>query len=84
MDCPTCGHGGAHVRESVRGRPYVVCEECGHQLFSRGDKSAALIRAKMRPVTALPAVAPPAQDTKPETKPEAKPAPSFWDGFFAS
>lgn len=92
MDCPVCGHPGAHVRESKAGRPYVLCEECGHQTFCRGEKSAAIVRGKMRASVcaaaqaAQPAAAPASLPAKPAKPAPAKPepAPSFWDSFFSS
>lgn len=32
--CPLCGE-GLDVRESKRGKPYVVCNRCGVQMFVR-------------------------------------------------
>jgi len=35
--CPLCGE-GLDVRESKKGKPYVICNPCGVQLFVRADK----------------------------------------------
>ncbi len=34
--CPLCGE-GLDVRESKKGKPYVVCQGCGLQLFIRTE-----------------------------------------------
>jgi hypothetical protein len=35
--CPLCEE-GLDVRESKKGKPYVICNPCGVQLFVRGEK----------------------------------------------
>lgn len=49
IDCPICGKSGAHVRETDKGRAYVVCDECVVQIFARGPASDKAIRAAMKP-----------------------------------
>lgn len=56
IDCPACDDKHAEVRESGKNkRAYVVCDECGYQAFTRGDKSNEAIRKKSRPLAAKPA-----------------------------
>lgn len=33
--CPLCGK-FLEVRESKKGKPYVICDDCGMQMFVRG------------------------------------------------
>lgn len=47
INCPICGMSGAHVRETERGRAYIVCDECVVQIFARGAESDKKIRAAM-------------------------------------
>lgn len=35
--CPLCGE-GLDVRETKKGKPYVICDPCGVQLFVRGKQ----------------------------------------------
>lgn len=74
-DCPACG-GDAAVRVSSSGFAYVVCDDCVLQMFSRGPKSDACIRRRIRhgaPASAPPAVAPVRESTA-QSVPEEKPA----------
>lgn len=48
--CPICGMSGAHVRETDKGRAYILCEECNVQIFARGAESDKSIRAAMVPM----------------------------------
>jgi predicted nucleic acid-binding Zn-ribbon protein len=72
MPCPICGFDHQEVRKSAAGKPYLTCDECGCQIFTRQPKSQRAMLAKLkRPEQ--PAVKMVAPETK---KPEAKPAPS--------
>lgn len=80
--CPCCDFDGAHVRQTVKGKTYIICDECASQTFARGSVSDASIRRRMKPVAA--AVQPdPAPDAPPLPKPKKRaaaavsPAPTF-------
>lgn len=47
ISCPVCGKSGAHVRETERGRAYILCDECNVQIFSRGVESDKIIKANI-------------------------------------
>ena len=75
IECGICGHPEAHVRESERGFAYTLCEECGHQGFTRSAFADNKLRAKMQPIESKPEPEKkPAPAPKPE--PEKKPAPA--------
>lgn len=86
ITCPACDFPDAAVRESAKGKAYVVCDECGSQTFARGEKSDASIRRRMKPCAAPAAVAPAAPAAaapkakraapKPKAAPAAEPAPA--------
>lgn len=42
--CPLCG-AGLDLRETRRQKPYCICNACGVQLFFRGKKGIARLRA---------------------------------------
>lgn len=68
--CPSCDFPDAHVRETIKGKVYIVCDECGFQAFTRGEISNAKIRAKMR--AAAPVELPPEVPVPPKKVPRAK------------
>jgi hypothetical protein len=74
ITCPSCDFPDAHVRETIKGKVYIVCDECGFQAFTRGEISNAKIRAKMR--AAPPVELPPEIPVPPKKVPRktAKPA----------
>lgn len=76
ITCPSCDFEDAAVRQSVKGKVYIVCEECGYQGFARGDLSNDRIRKKMRPCAVeLPPEVPQPAKVQPKTaKQEAAPA----------
>ncbi len=45
LPCPLCGR-VLVVRESKKSKPYLVCFDCGLQLFVRGPNGIRLLRAK--------------------------------------
>lgn len=65
INCPVCDFVDAHVRESDSKKPYVVCDECNIQLFTRGGVSKDLVLKKMRPVLST------AEEKKAPTAPAA-------------
>lgn len=52
--CPLCGFDDVEVRETEgkNPKPYMVCEECGMQLFARQPAACRALRAAMRPIPA--------------------------------
>jgi hypothetical protein len=64
--CPCCEWPDAHVRETIKKKAYIVCDECSSQTFARGPLSHDRIVNRMRPVAAPVA---------PETPPEQEAAP---------
>ena len=46
-NCPACGDGHAEVRENVRARAYVSCEECNSQLQTRTKPGDRGIRSQI-------------------------------------
>lgn len=34
-DCPVCKMSGAHVRKTTKGKAYILCDDCGCQIFAR-------------------------------------------------
>jgi hypothetical protein len=82
IDCPICKYEQQEVREDRNGKPYIVCDECGMQLFTRQAKAMNLLRAGMKAIHNPPAnsgmpAAPVQQKTAPvipvNQKPEALP-----------
>lgn len=78
--CPTCEWPDAHVRQTLKKKAYIVCEECSSQTFARGPLSHDRIVKRMRPVAApvAPETTPAEQEVAPMAtkKPAAKkPAP---------
>lgn len=60
-DCPVCKMSGASVRETVKGKAYILCDECMCQIFARGIKADQVMRGNITehaPVEA-PKIAPP-------------------------
>lgn len=56
--CPVCDFPDAPVREQAASkRAYIVCDECGTQIFTRWTQGNRAVRAKMRPVQASAAPA---------------------------
>lgn len=47
LACPLCGR-PLDVRVSKKGKPYVVCDDCGLQLFVRGANGVARLRETTR------------------------------------
>ena len=75
--CPICGAENQELRVSVNDKPYLNCDDCGVQIFTRSAKSARCLKAKINqpeqtPVKVVAAVA--SSPSEPEKKPEAKPA----------
>lgn len=66
IDCFLCGR-DAKVRESRKGKSYIVCDGCGLQLFSRGVESDQAIRKRMKPIEAAPV-----EQKQPEAKAPVK------------
>lgn len=65
ISCPICGKSGAHVRETDKGRAYILCEECNVQIFSRGFESDKIIKANLDLIIEPP----PEKKEEPEKKP---------------
>ncbi len=43
--CPLCKFPNQEIRESEKnGKPYMVCDECGCQIFARQARSVKLLR----------------------------------------
>lgn len=49
-NCPLCDFPDQEVREDKNGKPYMVCDECGCQIFARQAKSIRKLRERMEPV----------------------------------
>lgn len=74
--CPACEL-DAEVRNTAKGKPYIVCDDCGFQGFARGEGAITKLRAKMRPIAAAIAAAfpnPPTEDIEAMATPKKKPA----------
>lgn len=75
--CPCCDL-DAEVRETAKGKPYIVCDDCGFQGFARGQGAVAKLRTRMKPIVAAIAEAlsdhqpDPEVDTMAAKKPAAK------------
>jgi hypothetical protein len=68
--CPLCGYADQEIRESDKnGKPYMVCDECGCQIFARQARSVKLLRDK---ASAAPAEI--AREVKPSVPDAPKPA----------
>ncbi|MGZ4837653.1 MAG: hypothetical protein ACXVZR_03825 [Terriglobales bacterium] len=72
MNCPTCQHPQAEVKEDKNGHAFLFCEQCATQVFTRKPHRDRLMRKNMRPVT----VTEPNPAPEPEQKPEPTPAPA--------
>jgi len=71
VKCSVCGFTDAEVGEAATGYAYVVCDECGSQMFCRSRRCDEKLRASMRPAGDKPATKPtPATKPKPEPDPE--------------
>lgn len=88
IECTSCGF-MAEVRETIKQKPYIICDECGFQAFARGPVAVANLRKKMTPV-ALPkdepntpplVVAKPPLEKEPEAA-EVDPLDKFISNFF--
>lgn len=69
--CPICEMSGAAVRVTGKGKAYILCEECGCQIFARGFTADKKIRERVQvESTGLPAplVAPIPEAKKPAEK----------------
>lgn len=65
-NCPVC-RGDAALRETSKRKAYIVCENCGVQIFARGEISNRLLR-EMAGVTSQPGAAvPPSTEPAKET-----------------
>jgi len=76
--CPLCQFPDQEIRVSTNGKPYMVCEECGMQLFSRQARSVKLLKERIgaKPVDPVaPKPATPIPVPKPAAPAAAKPAP---------
>lgn len=71
--CPLCGFPDQEVRLSKNEKPYMACDECGMQLFSRQAKSVNLLKSRVKqiePVKVAPVVkAEPVAPVKPPAVP---------------
>lgn len=79
ITCPCCDYSGAHVRQTVKKKVYIVCDECSSQTFARGSVSDASIRRRMKPVAVQPdpsPAEPPAPKPKKKTAAAVPPAPA--------
>lgn len=84
--CPICDWKTASVRMSAgkAPKPYILCEECGFQGFTRGPKAVKALESKTQRHAAPPEPAPspapdPAPAPTPAEKPQPKPKKSFWE-----
>lgn len=64
MNCPTCGHADAEVKEDKNANAFLFCPDCATQVFTRNQHRDFQMRKNMRPVTV----------TVTEPKPAAQPA----------
>lgn len=74
--CPLCGFDHQEVRAASNGKPYMICDECGMQMFARQARSVRLLReragggvqgvAQAAKVSAKEAQAAPPNATQPE------------------
>jgi hypothetical protein len=49
-DCPLCGFKLQEVRIAQGGKPYIICDECGMQLFARQARSVRILKEKTAPI----------------------------------
>lgn len=42
--CPVCGFAHQEIRKATNGKPYIICDECGAQVFARQQRSVAKLR----------------------------------------
>ena len=73
MECPTCKHPDAEVKEDKNGHAFLFCPDCATQVFTRNPHRDRHMRKNMRPVTVTEPA--PATVTKPEPPPAPPPAP---------
>lgn len=64
ITCPACEL-DASVRNSKKGKAYIVCEDCGYQGFARGHDADKHIRTRMTPIAAAIAAMFPAPQPAP-------------------
>lgn len=73
--CPVCKTPDQVMKQSDKGRPYLMCDECDVQIFARSKRSGdAMLALLDKPAT--PAAPPAAQPAPKKETPreEAKPA----------
>jgi hypothetical protein len=82
LECPVCFE-EVELRQAKGGRPYIVCELCGIQLFTRSQKSAKILTDLLSEVKEkIPAAKPEKIPAVVQEKiPEAKPEKTIFDFF---
>ncbi len=78
VECPSCDHKRAEVREGKNGAASIFCPECGSQTLAKSPKASAALRARVlksrSPAAAAPSGSTPAAP-KPAAAAPASPAP---------
>lgn len=75
MECPTCKHADAEVKEDKNGHAFLFCPDCATQVFTRNPHRDHHMRKNMRPVTVTGTEPAPAPVTAPKQEPAPTPAP---------
>lgn len=70
VECPSCDHKRAEVREGKNGAASIFCPECGSQTLAKSPKASAALRSRVVK-TRSPAAAAPASGTPAPAKPAA-------------
>lgn len=76
MECPTCKHPDAEVKEDKNGHAFLFCPDCASQVFTRNPHRDRLMRKHMRPVTVTGTEPPPLAVPAPKQEPAPEPAPA--------
>lgn len=70
VECPSCDHKRAEVREGKNGAASIFCPECGSQTLAKSPKASAALRARVVK-TRSPAAAATSRGTPEPAKPAA-------------
>lgn len=78
MECPTCKHVDAEVKEDKNGHAFLFCPDCATQVFTRNPHRDRHMRKNMRPVTVTEPTPEPEQKPEPEPAPAPAPKKTGW------
>jgi len=76
VQCPSCDHPRAEVREGKNGAASIFCPECGSQTLAKSPKASAALRARVVKAKTPAAAAPSRGTTASEPAKPAAAAPA--------